>query len=97
LRKEISKRLKLATAIRVQAARLVTTTSGDVGQAYRRSLNLGKKYRCVNVGDLITRPKGLDQLRLKWWSGVGAVIVVNRGGEDPSQGEGRQLDKKNST
>jgi hypothetical protein len=75
----------------------MTTTSGDVGQAYRRSLNLGKKYRCVNVGDLITRPKGLDQLRLKWWSGVGAVIVVNGGGEDPSQGEGRQLDKKNST
>jgi len=55
----------------------MTTMSGDIGRAYRRDLNFGGKGLVVNVGDPTTRPmQGLDRLWLKWWKGVGAVIVV---------------------
>lgn len=57
LRNEMYMHLKSATAIGVQAARLMTMVSGDTVQASREGLISDAKNRHVNLGNLTTGPK----------------------------------------
>jgi hypothetical protein len=62
------------------------TADGRTGETYPSAQS--NKRRTWEA--LPTRPgEGLDRLRLRWWEGVGAAIVVGDG-ERPLQGEGPQ-------